>query len=98
MSADLIKISKGEQQWKISFNHNGCKHPQQVVFSRKKSKSNHPAALFNNVPTKTEPFQKGFLDKNLTFLEHNDGKVNKKYQSITQFEPVITPFFLVNKL
>ena len=44
---DLSKISQWGYQYKMSFNPGISKQAQEVIFSRKKNISNHPAVFFN---------------------------------------------------
>ena len=37
-------------QWKMSFNPDPTKQDQEVIFSRKATKKNHPKIFFNNIP------------------------------------------------
>ena len=50
LNKDLQKISEWAYQWKISFNPDQNKQTQEVIFSRKITKSSHPQISFNNMP------------------------------------------------
>ena len=50
LNKDLQKISEWAYQWKMSFNPDLNKQAQEVVFSKKITKSSHPKILFNNTP------------------------------------------------
>ena len=48
LNSDLCKINEWALQWKISFNPDPIKQAQEIIFSRKTSKRNHPWFMFNN--------------------------------------------------
>ena len=50
LNKDLQKISEWAYQWKMSFNPDQNKQAQEVIFSRKITKSSHPQISFNNMP------------------------------------------------
>ena len=50
MNKDLVKISKWAYQWKMSFNPDITKHAQEVIFSWKSNKTDHPTVYFNHAP------------------------------------------------
>ena len=58
LNIDLNKISSGAFQWKMSFNPDPIKHAQEVIFSRKTIKQNHPNKHFNQNPVVRTNFQK----------------------------------------
>ena len=43
----MVKINNWEYQWKMSFNINPNKQAQEVIFSRKTEKKNHPPLTFS---------------------------------------------------
>ena len=47
LNSDLIKISDWAFQWKIKFNPGPKKQAQEVIFSRKITKIDHPPLYFN---------------------------------------------------
>ena len=49
LNDDLKKINKWAFQWKMSFNPDPNKQAQEVIFSRKLNKPNHPSLNFNNM-------------------------------------------------
>ena len=58
---------------------------QEVIFSRKKNISNHPAVFFNNLPINRKSTQKHLgllLDQKLNFSEHITEKLKKVTKSI----------------
>ena len=44
----LKKVSDWAYQWKMSFNRDLSKQAQEVIFSRKSSRVDHPVVTFNN--------------------------------------------------
>ena len=49
VNVNLEKISNWVNQWKMSFNLDKSKQAQEVIFSRKTQRVNHPA-IFNIIP------------------------------------------------
>ena len=47
LNSDLIKISDWAFQWKMRFNPDPKKQAQEVIFSRKINKTDHPPLCFN---------------------------------------------------
>ena len=98
LNDDLEKISNWAFQWKMSFNPDINKQAQEVIFSRKLQKSNHPSLMFI---TQSE-IQKRLgtlLDSKLDFKEHIQNVLNKvskaiellpKLQNILPRPPLIT--------
>ena len=73
LNDDLLKIQQWAFQWKMSFNPDPTKQAQEVIFSRKYSKPNHPDLMFNQAVVKRTPSQKHLgliLDEKLNFKEH----------------------------
>ena len=82
LSNDLLKIRSCDYQWKISFKPDSSKQAQEVIFSRKIKKPNHPELIFNNIPVNQTSYQKHlgmFLDNKLNFGEHLKYITNKHY-------------------
>ena len=48
LNSDLLKIKEWALQRKMSFNPDLTKQAQEIIFSRKTSKRNHPSLMFNN--------------------------------------------------
>ena len=48
LNSNLSEIIKCSLQWKMSFNPDPTKQAQEIIFSHKTSKRNHPGLLFNN--------------------------------------------------
>ena len=62
---DMQKISQWTYKWKIPFNSDLKKQPQEVIFSRKLNKSTHPKIFFDNAPA----FLNDTLNVNLHIME-----------------------------
>ena len=58
LKRDLQKISEWAHKLKMSFNPDISKQPQEVIFSRKQTKSVHPDLVFNNTPVHQTHYQK----------------------------------------
>ena len=85
LNNDLTKTSDWALQWKMSFNPDPTKQAQEVIFSRKKKKVNHPDIYFNNSPVVQSHSQKHlgmFLDIKLDFSEHFNNMSNKINRTI----------------
>ena len=83
LNSGLIKISDWAFQWKMRFNPDPKKQAQEVIFSRKINKINHPPLYFNENLVKLSSTQKHLgmiLDTKLDFslhLKNVQNKVNK---------------------
>ena len=69
----------------MSFNPDPSKQAQEVIFSRKIKKPNHPELIFNNIPVNQTLYQKRLgmlLDDELNFGEHLKYISNKVNKSI----------------
>ena len=69
----------------MSFNPDPLKQAQEVIFSRKITKTNHPTLIFNDNPVHQVALQKHlgmFLDCKLNFEEHLKTIVNKINKTI----------------
>ena len=62
LSNDLGKISNWAYQWKMSSNLNPLKEAQEVFFSHKMTKTNHPTLIFNDNAVFTRLHYKNFLE------------------------------------
>ena len=58
LNSDLIKISDWAFQWKMRFNSDPKKQAQEVIFSRNKSKIDHPPLYLNGSLVKSSSTQK----------------------------------------
>ena len=83
LNEDLNKINHWAFQWKMGFNPDASKQPQEVIFSRKLRKSVFPPLHFNNIAVTQSATQKHLgmlLDDKLDFQGHLKNiysKVNK---------------------
>ena len=80
LNKDLKKISDWAYKWKMIFNPDFSKQAQEVIFSRKTNKINHPATTFNTFPVARTPYQKHlglYLDEKLNFNHHINVKISK---------------------
>ena len=85
LNNDSRRISNWDYQWKMSFNPNPLKQGQDVIFSCKITKTNHPTLIFNDNPVRQAALQKHlgmFLDCKLNFEEHLKPIVNKINKTI----------------
>ena len=58
LNSDLLKTQDWAYQWKMSFNPERTKQAQEVIFSRKKSTTTHPAFFFKNYKIKLSYFSR----------------------------------------
>ena len=73
LNDDLEKTNSWAFLWKMSLNPDINKQAQEVIFSRKLHKSNHPSLTFNGSCVTQSVIQKHlgmFLDSKLDFKEH----------------------------
>ena len=83
------------------FNLDLTKQAQEVIFSRKLSKSVHPNITFNNSQVSQTESQKQLgliLDNKLNFNEHLEGvldKISKTMGLINKFQPILPRFSLL---
>ena len=74
LNKDLQKIAECAHRWKMSFNPDLNKQAQDVIFSRKMTKSSHPQVFFKDIPVSEVSFQKHlgiYLDGKLNFNYFN---------------------------
>ena len=93
LNDDLKKINKWAFQWKMSFNPDPNKQAQEVIFSRKLNKPNHPSLNFDNtvVIQSTNHKHLGMiLDTNLDFEEHLKNKLSKISKTIRKLQKLLT--------
>ena len=70
LNDDLLKISDWAYKWKMLFNPDVTKQAQEVIFSHKSKKVDHPVVYFNNAPVAKASCQKHLgmhLDEKLSF-------------------------------
>ena len=85
LDKDLKKKLEWAYKWKIIFNSDSSKPAQEVIFSRKTNKINHPTITFNTVPVARAPCQKHvglYLDEKLNFNHHINVKISKTNKGI----------------
>ena len=58
LNNDLDKVSDWAYTWKMSFSPDPSKQAQEVIFSRKRTKEDHPAIYFNDIPVTQTTVQK----------------------------------------
>ena len=78
----------------MNFNPDPSKQAQEVIFSRKIKKPNHPELLFNNIPVNQTSYQKHlgmFLDKlnRGEHLKHITNKVNKSIGLLRKLQMIL---------
>ena len=86
LSDDLMKIQEWAHQWKMSFNPDILKQAQEVVFSRKYVKPNHPILHFNQSVVNRTILQKHLgviLDEKLNFNQHLKVAIDKTTKGIS---------------
>ena len=83
LNSDLMKINNWAFQWKMRLNPDLNKQAQEVIFSRKINKIDHPLLYFNQNLVKSSSIHKHLgviLDTRLAFnlhLKNIQNKVNK---------------------
>ena len=80
MNNDLVKISRWNCQWKMSFNPDIHQQAAEAYFCQRRSKSLAPPIIFNNNNVRTSFCQKHVgivLDSKLSFNGHVNQKINK---------------------
>ena len=73
LNQDLRAVQDWAYQWKMSFNPDPTKQAEQVIFSARASKVEHPAIYFYGSEVETVPHHKHIgliLDETLNFAEH----------------------------
>ena len=92
LNSDLMKISNWAFQWKMRFNPDPNKQAQEVIFSRKINKIDHPPLYFNQNLVKSLSTHKHLgmvLDTRLYFnlhLKNAQNKVNTSNSKIPYLE------------
>ena len=92
LNSDLMKISNQAFQWKMRFNPAPDKQAQEVIFSRKINKIDHPPLYFNQNFVKSSSPHKHLgmvLDTRLDFnlhLKNVQNKVNKTIGLLRKFQ------------
>ena len=73
LNEDLRTVQDWQYQWKMSFNPDPAKQAEQVIFSTKVFKAEHPTIYFYGTEVETVPHHKHIgliLDETLNFAEH----------------------------
>ena len=86
LNNDLLRIQQWAYQWKMSFNPDPTKQAQEVIFSRKNKKPNHPNLIFNQTNVNRTSSQKHLgliLDGKLDFKEHVKVLIDKASKGIS---------------
>ena len=81
----LLKISDWAFKWKMLFNPDVTKQAQEVIFSRKIKKTDHPVVYFNKAPVAKASCQKHLgmhLNERLNFNTHVKEKIAKANKCI----------------
>ena len=79
MNHDLGLISNWAHQWKMSFNPDPTKQAEEILFSVKNSRTDHPPLYFNGIEVKRVSEHKHLgliLDSKLTFVKHINEKIS----------------------
>ena len=85
LNNDLNKVSDWAYTWKMSFNPNPSKQAQEVIFSRKCTKEDHPPIYFSDIAVTRTTVQKHigmYLDEKLNYNTHIKEKLSKVYKGI----------------
>ena len=78
LNDELSRISEWAHRWKKVFNPDTTKQAQEVIFSRKNTKNDHPILYFNEAPVAHTACQKHLgmhLDEKLNFSHHVKEKI-----------------------
>ena len=95
LNNDLCTIQNWANQWKMSFNPDPSKQAQEVIFSHKINKPNHPPLTFNNNVIDSISHQKHLgviLDQKLNFQEHIEqilSKINRSLGLLRKFNSIL---------
>ena len=85
LNKDLQKTAEWAYQWKMSFTPDQNKQVQEVIFSKKITKSSQLQISFNNMPVFGVNFQKHlriYLVEELNFNHHIKEKICKAMQGV----------------
>ena len=82
LNDDLSKISEWAYRWKMLFNTDITKQAQEVIFSRKHIKIDHPIVYFNEAHTTCQKHLGMHLDEKLNFNHHLEEKITKADKGI----------------
>ena len=92
LNDDLKKINKWTFQWKMSFNPDPNKQAQEVIFSRKLNKPNHPSLNFNNtiVIQSTNHKHLGMVLDTQEHLKDKLSKISKTIGLLRKLQKILT--------
>ena len=92
LNDDLKKINKWAFQWKMSFNPDPNKQAQEVIFSRKLNKPNHPSLNFNNtiVIQSTNHKHLGMVLDTQEHLKDKLSKISKTIGLLRKLQKILT--------
>ena len=82
---DLNLISEWARQWKMSFNPDPTKQAEEILFSHKILRVDHPPLHFNNIEVKKVTDHKHLgltLDSKLSFVKHITEKIGNGSEGI----------------
>ena len=85
MNHDLQLVSQWAHDWRMSFNPDPQKQAVELLFSRKRSETDHPVILFNNIPVNEVNEHKHLgiiLDSKLSFAPHIKTAISKTRKGI----------------
>ena len=92
LNDDLNKISEWAYKWKMLLNPHLTKQAQEVIFSRKNIKTDHPIVYFNEAPVAHTTCQKHLgmhLDEKLNFNHHINEKIAKANKGIGRIRKLV---------
>ena len=92
LNDDLSRISEWAHRWKMLFNPDITKQAQEVIFSRKNTKNDHPIVYFNETPVKHTTCQKHlgmYLDEKFHFNHHVKEKIAKSNKGMEQIRKLV---------
>ena len=85
LETDLETIPELGHQWKMVFNPDITKQAEEVIFSVKKNKLDHPLLFFINIPVARVTYTKHlglFLKEKLSFSKHIKEKIAKAMKGV----------------
>ena len=88
----MLKVDNWAFQWKMRLNPDSSKQAQEVIFSRKSKKPNHPVLIFNNIQVNQTPYQKHrlcFYIINYEHLKYITNKVNKSIGLLSKLQMIL---------
>ena len=92
LNNDLSLISKWAVNWKMLFNLDPSKPPQEVLFSRKNKLQIHPPIILNNIQVISASYLKHLrilLDEKLNFKQHVDNAIMKFNKGISVIKKLL---------